>query len=198
MTATLNPQYHPFDGTLLDYAAGRLPDCVGLLIASHLHMCPACRQRMQSYEAKAGINLEDMPLEQMETNCLENLLQKIDEHGPPACIDVTIPIHAAPVNPFIPEPLHDYLGLRLENTRWIQQSHGVFIYRVPKPLPGELKLYRFLAGAGIELPGTKMLLILEGEIRTLLHTHGPGDIVKNNWLPSLGRKAHRELIGLIA
>jgi putative transcriptional regulator len=196
MTATLNPQTHPLDSVLLDYAAGRLPDCRALLVNTHLALCPHCRQRMQSYEAKAGINLEDMPTEQMDASCLENLLQKIDEHGPPACIDVTIPVHSAPVASFIPEPLHELIGLSLLAANWQALGKGVFVYRAD--LPGELRLYRFEAGASIDVKGEAMLLILDGEIRTLLNSHGPGDIVKNNWIPSLGRKAFRELIGLIA
>lgn len=199
MTATLDPRHHPHCAHLCAYARGTADDAVHLFIAAHLALCPACRQMLQTEEVKAGINLEDMPPEEMNAACLENLLHRIEEHGPPACIDVTVPPRDAPAS-FIPEVLQEYIGLQLDEFLWQSGSDGSFIYRqrhTAVMMPSALNLLRFAPGAKVKLPGGSMLLVLEGEVRNLFGAFSSGDVLKGGLLSGLGARAERETLGLV-
>jgi putative transcriptional regulator len=199
MTATLDPRHHPYVTQLCAYARGIADEAIQLFIAAHLALCPACRQKLQKEEVKAGINLEDMPPETMDVTCLDNLLTRIEEHGPPACIDVTIPPRDMPAS-FIPEALQEYVGLYLDEFLWQSASEGSFIYQqrhAAVMLPSGLRLMRFKSGSKVKIPSGSMLLILEGSVRNLFGAYGAGDVVKGGFVSGLGAKAERETLGLI-
>jgi putative transcriptional regulator len=199
MTATLDPRHHPHVMQLCAYARGMADDAVHLFIATHLALCPACRQKLQGEEVKAGINLEDMPPEEMNAACLENLLHRIEEHGPPACIDVTIPPRDTPAT-FIPEALQEYVGLYLDEFLWQSGPDGSFVYQqrhTAVMMPRGLSLRRFRSGAKVKLPGGSMLLVLEGEVRNLFGVFSSGDVMKGGLIFGLGALAERETLGLI-
>lgn len=121
MTAQAHPHHHPCCNTLLRYAAGTLSPTMHMFIASHLTYCPQCRQELQTYESAAGLGLEALPPEELDVGCLQNLLSKIDEHGPISCIDVTIPINVTTAFNY-PEPLQQFAGITGERIRW--ETHG--------------------------------------------------------------------------
>lgn len=199
MTAALNPRHHPACRELCAFAEGRSNEAARLFISAHLSLCPACRLRLQDYEAKAGINLEDMPPENMDAACLENLLLKIDEHGPPACIDVTIPVQASIATTFIPEALQEYVGVQLDEFMWREDARGVFTYHqrhIALQLPPGLRLLRFKAGTKIKLKASVHLLVLEGEIRTLFGTYHAGDVLKGGIFSAPGAEALLETLAL--
>jgi putative transcriptional regulator len=199
MTATLDPRYHPHTAQLCAYARGIDDEAAHLFIAAHLALCPACRQKLQKEEVKAGINLEDMPPEMMDVTCLDNLLTRIEEHGPPACIDVTLPPPDMPAS-FIPEALQEYVGLYLDEFLWRSNSDGSFIYQqrhTAVMLPTGLRLIRFKPGSQVKLPGGSMMLILEGGVRNLFGAYASGDVVKGGFISGLGAKAERETLGLL-
>ncbi len=123
MTAFQSPRLHPTCETLMRFASGHLSDAMHLLVESHLAFCPACRQELQSYEAQAGLGLEDLPPEELDAGCLENLMHKIDENGPPVCIDVTLPLPDAGDERF-PLALQDVIGKRGEKIHWHVTAAG--------------------------------------------------------------------------
>lgn len=131
MTALLTPHFHPSDDMLLRFTAGSLSPAMHLLVAAHMELCPACRKTLQACEAEAGLALESLPPEELERGCLENLLSKIDEAGPAACIDVTIPVQSCTVAQHVmPDSLAPHAGVRGENIHW-DYSRGFAAWVVP-------------------------------------------------------------------
>ena len=68
------PFHHPQDNLLVDYAAGSLDEPVGLLVATHLALCPDCRLKVSEYEKLGGALLEEMATTAIDDTLLETTL----------------------------------------------------------------------------------------------------------------------------
>jgi putative transcriptional regulator len=175
MTAQSRPNHHPCCNTLLRHAAGTLSPAMHLLIATHLTYCPQCRQELQAYESQAGLGLELLPPEELDVSCLNNLLTKIDESGPIACIDVTIPIHIVHTYRY-PEPLQPFVGITGEHIRWEQsQGHSHWAIRAARSKIIKIEAAQNVAAAWFEKGA--MVLILNGGFQDKRHIYHAGDIV---------------------
>ncbi len=53
-------RHHVSDALLLDYATGSLEESWSLALATHLSLCPECRQRLSAMEATGGAMLETL------------------------------------------------------------------------------------------------------------------------------------------
>jgi anti-sigma factor ChrR (cupin superfamily) len=146
------------------------------LVEAHLAFCPRCRQELQAYEAEAGLGLENLPPEEMDTHCLENLLHKIDEHGPPACIDVTIPARDAP-DPRYPENLRVFTGPHGEKIVW-REAAGAREWRIPAP-DISVRLMQLAPGQrlGPDISGAAEILLLDGEVQIASTVFHGGDVL---------------------
>lgn len=174
MTARHVPTHHLSCDLLLRYAAGRASPALHLFIASHLALCPACRAALQDYETQAGLTLETLPPEALETSCLENLLAKIDEHGPVACIDVTVPPEV--VDARYPEPLRAYAGKRGEHITWHESDQGR--RGALRDTPPSLYI---LESADARVPSFSkhtLLLVLEGVMHGRSTLYRAGDVLR--------------------
>jgi putative transcriptional regulator len=58
-------RHHPNEPSLLAYAAGTLPEALGLVVATHLAGCAACQTTVALAEAVGGALLESLPPEPM-------------------------------------------------------------------------------------------------------------------------------------
>jgi putative transcriptional regulator len=56
---------HPTEGNLLAYAAGTLPEALGLVLATHLAGCAACQATVALAEAVGGALLDSLPPAEM-------------------------------------------------------------------------------------------------------------------------------------
>ena len=71
-------QHHPTETTLASYAGGALPEAMALVVATHLHVCPACRRLKAMVEAMGGSELRDMPPTAMDDDALELVLARTE------------------------------------------------------------------------------------------------------------------------
>lgn len=180
MTAHLHPNHHPCCNTLLRYAAGTLSPAMQMFVATHLTFCLPCRQELQTYESQAGLGLENLPPEELDVSCLDNLLSKIDENGPIACIDVTIPIESTAVYRY-PEPLHSVAGIIGERIHWAWRD-GYASWELPTHNASHVMLYkisRHQTMHHIAFDHGAILLILNGGFTHLTKQFHRGDIVKS-------------------
>ncbi len=186
MTAQPRPKHHPCCNTLLRYAAGTLSPAMHMFVATHLTFCPQCRQELQTYESEAGLGLENLPPEQLDVSCLQNLLTKIDESGPIACIDVTIPI-TSPQAYRYPEPLQTVAGATGERIRW-ESSNGYRWWAIPENIASQTQIYKINHHqnvAQVSFGKQAVIMILDGMIETdKVHYHR-GDIIKSNVMNGL-------------
>jgi len=156
-----HPRHHVPDEELMAYAAGNTCEALSVLVATHLALCPRCRERAADLEAVGGALLfqEHAPV---SGGALEQLLGRLDEPPP------TPPVVASPVAggaTWLPRPLRDYVGPAGElNWRWVLPG----IRQVQVPLRfGEMPVRLMKLSPGITIPkhshtGVERLLVLTG------------------------------------
>jgi putative transcriptional regulator len=104
-------RHHPTETTLAAYAAGTLPQALGIVTATHLAHCEACRVTLATLEAAGGALLDDLPPVPLSGDALDRLLARADE-----------PVPAPPpiLNPDLPAPLN-----RVALGRWWPVGFGI-------------------------------------------------------------------------
>jgi len=168
------PRFHPTEEMLLDYAAGSLSEAIGLLVATHLALCPTCRERVRELEALGGLLLDSMPAVPVRTTA-DDILARLATPQPsfncpkPAerCLSV-------------PRPLRDYLPAPLETMPWRQITRHLGEIDLPVGSGTErTKLMRIGAGSAIPRhthPGSEYILVLSGGFSDSAGQYGRGDV----------------------
>jgi putative transcriptional regulator len=158
-------RHHPSEPTLAAYAAGSLPGALAIVTATHLGLCPECRQALQTLEATGGALLDELTPIPLDADALDRLLARSDE-PPPAPPPV--------LNPDLPAPLN-----RVSLGRWWPVGFGVR-YR---PLVGTQTAWGglILARPGRSLPrhghkGLELTCILSGSFADGSGEFGAGDL----------------------
>ncbi len=167
------------DELLVAHAAGRLPEPVSLVVATHLALSPAARERYARYEAVGGALLEGLAPAPLDPASLDRVLARLDEgsgDGRPA--EPAAPAAAAP-SPRLPRPLRDYLPGPLDSLPWRRYGDG-FEYELPLGTPGyRATLIRVRAGGAVPQhthEGNELTLVIEGAIRDANGRYARGDL----------------------
>jgi len=162
------PSHHPGQELLLDYADGSLPETAALLLATHLALCPLCREQVTTLEAIGGALLDDSPPEPVSADCLEALLSRLEE--PEVRPATPPPARAfAPLPPdliVLPQPLRSYVGAPLNQLTWHPLAPGVEETEVAFGADqARTRLLRFAPGSRLlrhSHDGTELTLVLDG------------------------------------
>jgi len=77
-------RHHPSEATLAAYAGGALPEAMGIVVATHLFGCPACRNFAAMSEAVGGALLDDLPPSAMDDHALALVLARAERPVAPA------------------------------------------------------------------------------------------------------------------
>ena len=106
-------RHHPSESTLLAYATGSLPEALGLVLATHLAHCSACRDAAADLDSVGGALLDGLEPAQyaFDPDALDRLLARADQPAEPD-----------------PPVLHPDLGAplnRVKMGRWWPISRGV-------------------------------------------------------------------------
>lgn len=166
------------DDLLLAHAAGRLPEPVGLVVATHLALSPASRSAYRDYEALGGAMLEDLPPAEITPGAFERLLARLDDDDYPIQTDDgSLPAEVA--DPDLPMPLRRYLPKRLGDLPW--KHYGVVSEAL---LPLDETTYRtrlILLKAGRAVPkhthdGQEITVVLKGAFNDGIACYGRGDL----------------------
>ena len=128
---------------LIAHAAGKLPEPVALVVATHLALCPEARTRYRRYEALGGLLLDEIEPEPSLGDDWTRMLARLDaEEGTP------LPGAQARcgTDARLPRPLRDYLPGTLDALRW--RSYGTAAeVEIPIRAPGyKTSLIRVRAG----------------------------------------------------
>lgn len=156
--------HHPSETTLMAYATGSLPEALGLVTATHLGRCAACRGTLAALEAVGGTMLEAIEPVPMEAGALDLL-----PSGTPAA--------AAPppvLHPDLPPPFN-----RVPAGRWWPIGPGLR-WR-PLRVAGGAWAGLLLAQPNRSLPrhghdGLELTCVLSGAFTDDGGTYQPGDL----------------------
>lgn len=172
------PTYHPPSEMMWSYAVGNLDPAAGVLLATHLALCPRCRRELASLESAAGSMFEAIDATPVDRRSLVDVLAQIDDGVamPPQ------PRRPPPpaVNPIYPRPLRDYLEAGPEPGPWRPVADG--IESIDVAFPGDRRRMRILrVQPGRRLPrhghgGDEITMVLAGRYRTSDGAFGRGDV----------------------
>ena len=182
MTAAVGisePQHHPDEGVLMDYAAGAAHEGAGVLIATHLALCPTCRATVKRLESLGGALVADLPPSPLDPALRTSVLAQLDE---PEAKVAPRPAPAVKTSPqpivVLPRPLRDYAGGTIADLPWRRVGPGIELIeltlggaaRQSAKERAEEHMRLFRIGAGHAIPrhthhGTEMVLVLSGGFR---------------------------------
>lgn len=162
------------DELLMAHAAGRLPEPVSLIVATHLALSPPARARYRRYESVGGALLDELEPVPLEDGAWERLLGRLGAPEDEAT--------AAPVKPEVaglPRPLRDYLPGSLDELRWRSYGSAAGIELDVKAPGYRTTLLRVHAGRRVPQhthEGSELTLVLEGAFRDATGRYARGDL----------------------
>lgn len=173
------PNHHLTDSWLLDYAAGATAEAHGLFVATHLALCPPCREKVRDYESIGGALLDQLPPTPLGSGSLAKALSSLDAEAPkPRATPVPsavlpdkgrVPpqqVFTRPLSPSLPAPLRSYVRGALDQLPWRHVKSGLAETVLPLPEKGpRTRLMLLQAGASIPRHahrGVEGVLILTG------------------------------------
>jgi putative transcriptional regulator len=167
--------HHPDDATLLAYAAGTLGEAHSVVIASHVALCPACRNMVRAAEAVGGQLFEAQDADAVSDACRAATLASLD--GAPRVARAT---RAAPGD--LPLPLCNLMeNVPLAAIRWKTRAPGIAKFDVPLSPGSRTHLQLLRIAPGKRLPdhghgGGELTLVIKGSYSDHTGRYGPGDI----------------------
>jgi putative transcriptional regulator len=164
---TAHVQHHISDELLLDYASGTLAEGWSIAVATHLALCPSCRDRLSFMEHAGGELLEAVEIERApnEVDSWQAMKNKLaTENNKPAA--KAKPRVASTKDSVLPEPLRSYLGTDVDGLKWRALGRGA--YHIPiKTGDTESQVRLLKIPAGKPVPehshgGRELTLVLKG------------------------------------
>lgn len=178
------------DDLLLAHAAGRLPEPVGLVVATHLALAPERQTAFREYEALGGAMLEDLRPATLSAGAFDRVLTRLDEEGEAIRIPAGLSRRAKSGRPqsvsegpavdaSIPAPLRDYIGGRVDDLPW---KHYGAVSEASLSLDETTYRTRLIVlKAGRSVPkhthdGQEITVVLKGAFNDGIGRYGRGDI----------------------
>lgn len=188
---------HPDDAMLLDYAAGATDEPIGLLVATHLALCPRCRDRVAEIEAVGGAMLEAIEPATLADDALERSLGVIATSRPigmpapsaaaPPREPIAVRVPANDSDPLFPEPLRSYVTKPLATRAWRSVMRGIEAIELPvgrNARRGDsVRLLRIEGGVSIPMHGHRgeeYTLVLAGGFTDASGSYARGDVAIND------------------
>lgn len=120
------PSHHLTDETLQEYSSGILNPSMETLIACHLTVCPACRQRADVADAIGGLSLFDQETVAMSASASDILALDKSTPAPESAPSTFDPS----ANPGVPRPLARLLPGPLAELPWKSFGPGMKQYNL--------------------------------------------------------------------
>lgn len=158
-------KFHVTDDTLISYSAGTLDEASSLLVATHLALCPHCRERNVSADSVGGYLLDHIETTPVSPTMRDAVLSRVRNEifSPEAK-----PLPQAAKKPIIPDPLRSYLGGDLDELHWRRLAPRV--QQIPVPTidhRSQARLLRFQSGLTVPSHGhngRELTLVLAGSL----------------------------------
>ena len=200
-SAARMPVHHLDEALLLDYAAGACSEAEALVIASHLTLCPLCRDALAALERIGGALVSELPPADFEPDALARLFARLDGIGSsdigswiagapePTAMDSdrSPPCAARPVAPqppaspiLLPAPLQAYVGNDVDALDWRSVTRGIDEVALTTRGGGaKARLMRIRAGTKVPPhthEGSEITLVLGGGFADGDHHFLRGDV----------------------
>lgn len=171
----MKPTHHLDHSTILAYAAGTLNEAFSVVAASHVAVCPACRDAVRAAEALGGELLGGMDDITVSADCRARTLAALEQAT----------LHRLPLSApcsELPAPLARLVdAASFDDIAWKKKAPGVSMFdiKLPTKAKGQLKLLRI--GAGRAMPehghgGEEITLVLKGAYRDHMGRFARGDV----------------------
>jgi putative transcriptional regulator len=166
------------DDLLLAHAAGRLPEPVGLVVATHLALTPGRQSLYREYEALGGAMLEDLSPAELSAGAFDRLMARLEDDAEP--IKTTPAVEPREVvDSEVPTPLRAYLRGRLADLPW---KHYGSVSEAALPLDESVYRTRLIVlKAGKAVPkhthdGQEITVVLKGAFNDGIGHYERGDL----------------------
>lgn len=175
---------HPNNALLEAYACGDIDAVSGLVLATHLEVCPDCRQRVASFESQQAESLASVEICHSDDSIqLEQMLAAItssdcksDEHEvyEPRCVEVKGKRFV------LPQTLSRYADLM---TEW--RSYGGKVYSSQFDFGEEARVNLMYISEGVQIPqhthkGIETTLVLHGRFSDEDGEYRVGDFLQRD------------------
>ena len=174
----MNVYHHPSEALLLDYSSGALDEGWSIAIATHLALCPTCRQTVRAMESIGAAFMENIKPTPLSDDSLSivsaGLSIEPDQH------EITVKSKSTRPSPILPEPLRRYVGGDIDQVTW--QRLGLGAYQCLIPTSNDQTTVRLLRiPAGKPVPthshgGLELTLVLSGAFSDMTGHYGRGDL----------------------
>ena len=172
----MNIRHHLEDDLLVSYASGALSEGWSIAVASHLALCPSCRERLATAESVGGEMLDALPPEPIDALAWDRVQTLIKASSPPQ----PAPALASGTLHDLPQPLRDYVGGNIDAIKWRSLGKGASQMRIRTgDNQTQVRLLRIPAGKPVpehSHGGRELTLVLSGSFHDEEGTFGPGDI----------------------
>jgi putative transcriptional regulator len=171
----LKPTHHLDNSTILAYAAGTLNEAFSVVAASHLAVCPACRDAVRAAESLGGELLGGMADTAVSQDCRSRTLAALEQAT----------IHRLPLpapRSELPAPLSRLIDTgSFTDIAWKKKAPGVAMFdvKLPAQAKGQLKLLRISAGRAMPEHGhggEEITMVLKGAYRDHMGRFAQGDV----------------------
>lgn len=170
--------HHPSEELLLDYTTGALGEAWSIAVATHLALCPDCRNTIGLLEGIGGSLMGSIQPAALDDGGFDALLARLEKAtdvtaGPPP-----LP-RPAKGKPVLPEPLRSYLGCDIDTVPWKRLGRGAYQCIIPTGDKGATaRLLRIPAGRPVpehSHGGLELTLVLRGAFSDETGVYGRGD-----------------------
>ena len=175
----MNVHHHPAEDLLFDYATGSLSEGWSLAVATHLALCPECRNSVAEFDALGGGLLNSAPPVEATEDLFDAIMRDVDSSGVEAesgALDTDM-LDASPV---IPQPLRGYLGGDVNELNWQRLGLGAHQLVISGIESGSTaRLLRIPAGRPVPSHshgGRELTLVISGAFSDETGTYTRGDL----------------------
>lgn len=169
--------HHPSQEALADYAAGAASEAESLIIATHLALCPACREHVAAFEAVGGALVDEIEPASLSDSAMDRMLQAIVLS--PREPEARPRTRTKAVTGGVPEPLRSYLPADMADLPWHTVLRGLDEIELNTGGRGRTRLLRIKAGTTMPRHthgGVEHTLVLSGGFTDQGRHYGRGDM----------------------
>ncbi|SCA56550.1 Anti-sigma-E factor ChrR [Candidatus Terasakiella magnetica] len=169
--------HHLNDETLMAYAAGSVSESMSFVIATHLSLCPNCRNKVIEMESLGGVALEDETQLAMQSGALDTVLGMLDDDFSKEKLTPANDQNKSD----IPMPLAQYIPSELNEIKWKNMAPGIKTFPLTEVKAGSGSVRLLKISPGVTIPehshsGSELTLVLKGSFSDEIGRFKAGDI----------------------